>query len=367
MTISAFVGEPPATPRDYEIARGILVSSGILNADPSKGVPGPRRPPPGVYKFRTIGPELLVDCGISLAFIILFCVIRFSLRLFKKNLRWGLDDWLMIPGAILAIAWPCLAIASVNYGGAGKQSYDITYDEFEKYNWLLSIAKLDFWVTVGVIKMSITAFNMRLTGLSSRRWRIAHWTFFGLLIAFTITAFFLNVFQTVPASANFDYIAAGKLHKVPKYLSDFDLALSLGIVHAFMDFCLLAVPIIVVWKVQMTWLIKSRFLVVFAIGFITCISSILRTITTTNVKLTYDPLQTLHSIFRWNLIELTLGVLVANLPTMGTLLPGSWGGSSSRRSGNGGSGKPLAHGSDVEKGSRPHLESEESQESVRRE
>lgn len=174
--------------------------------------------------------------------------------------------------------------------------YDVTYYEYYVFNWvsdeslfttlnfpestdrpkLASVDKLLFFVAVGIIKMSITVFNMRLTGLSSPRWMIAHWSFLALLIMYTLLAFFLNIFQCIPISGNFDTIAAGHLNTAPKCISDSELGTILSTIHVVMDFCLLAVPIIVLWKVQMSRKAKWRLYAVFSVGGLSFIGSIIR-------------------------------------------------------------------------------------------
>lgn len=144
-----------------------------------------------------------------------------------------------------------------------------------------------FFVTVGIIKMSITVFNMRLTGLSSRKWMIAHWTFFALLVAYTLAAFFMNVFQCSPPRANFDSVAAGKLSTAPKCMTESDLGTSLSSIHVAMDFCLLTVPIIVLWRVQMDWRKKLRLYIIFSFGAMSCIGSVLRQLA--QARLQKDP------------------------------------------------------------------------------
>jgi hypothetical protein len=135
---------------------------------------------------------------------------------------------------------------------------------------------LIFFVSVGFIKMSITMFNMRLTGLSSRKWMIAHWTFFGLLVVYTLTAFFMNVFQCIPVVGRFDAIATGKLPTPAKCMSTSQLGIIFSSIHVAMDFCLLTVPIIILWKVQMSLSTKLRLYFVFSIGAVSCIGSVFR-------------------------------------------------------------------------------------------
>jgi hypothetical protein len=132
--------------------------------------------------------------------------------------------------------------------------------------------------------MSIVMFNRRLTGLTSHRWIIAHWIFFALLVIYILCALFMNIFQCNPLKANFDLVAAGKLNSPMKCLSNNQVGISLSAIHVAMDFCLLSVPIIVLWKVQMPWSTKFRFFVVFCVGAMSCIGSVLRQIEQANLK-----------------------------------------------------------------------------------
>ncbi len=51
-----------------------------------------------------------------------------------------------------------------------------------------------FLVSVGLVKVSITLFNRRLTGLTSKRWMIAHNVFLCLLVCYLLIVVFTNVF-----------------------------------------------------------------------------------------------------------------------------------------------------------------------------
>ena len=138
--------------------------------------------------------------------------------------------------------------------------------------------KTVFFVSVGLVKMSITLFNMRLTGLTSRKWMMAHWTFFAILVVYTLTALFINVFQCKPPQAHWDLIYAGKLPDPPTCLTATFVSSLLSTWHVVMDFCLLTVPIIVLWKLQIKWSTKIRLYIVFSVGSMSCVGSVVRQI-----------------------------------------------------------------------------------------
>ena len=119
-------------------------------------------------------------------------------------------------------------------------------------------------------------FNMRLTGFTSKKWMIAHWTFFSTLVCFVIVSALLVVFQCKPPRAGFNSIAAGHLDVAPVCWSELKLNTGLSVWHVLSDFCLLAVPVIVLWKTQMKWNTKARLYIVGILGLTSCISSVIR-------------------------------------------------------------------------------------------
>ena len=128
--------------------------------NPANGV---HMPPtrPSLYKFETRGPSIIAGNAICLFIITLATVTRLCLRRFHPRLKWSWDDVLMIPALFVTVVYPILQICMVVYGGGGKHMCDVTYHEYYIYHWLAAIAQIDFFVGVGLVKMSIAVFNMR--------------------------------------------------------------------------------------------------------------------------------------------------------------------------------------------------------------
>ena len=128
---------------------------------------------------------------------------------------------------------------------------------------------------------------MRLTGLSSQKWMRAHWTFFGIVVAFILCAIFLVTFQCSPVLAAWDTIGTAQLEKPPKCMADLAYTNPLSFAHIVMDFCLLAVPLVVLWKVQVPQAIKTRLYILFSIGAVCCFAAIMRQVSQAQLKV--DP------------------------------------------------------------------------------
>ena len=101
MVKSALVGQPPLTQDDYWIVRGNLLEYGLEKLDPSKGLQiPPFRPPPDKYHFHTRGPAIIAVCSVSIVIMLFATIARLLVRKLKKDLKFGRDDWLIIPATV---------------------------------------------------------------------------------------------------------------------------------------------------------------------------------------------------------------------------------------------------------------------------
>lgn len=123
--------------------------------------------------------------------------------------------------------------------------------------------------------MSIIAFNMRLTGLTSKRWMIVHWTFFALMVSFAILVPALSIGWMSPPRARWDLVYAGKMDTSPRQnLNPVVMSYFFISIHVASDVLLLSFFAIVLWKLKMSWAVKIRLLMVFAVGAISFIAAI---------------------------------------------------------------------------------------------
>lgn len=277
MTGSAIIGQPPNNQDDYWIIKGIgrifQIPDGVI--DPNQGFPTQLHRPPN-YKFETRGPGIAAGASVAIVLITLITGTRLSLRAFRKELRWGLDDWMIIPAAVGAIGWLGCVIGMVSYGGNGKHQWDVTYLEYYWFFRLAGIAELIFWITVGLIKVSITLFNRRLTGLTSARWMVAHNIFLFLLVTYILVALFVSIFGCSPRNAHYSLIEFGRVDRPVKCLNPNTIGITLSTFHVVFDFALLSVPLIILYKINMNLSKKLRLAFLFSVGSMSCIGSALR-------------------------------------------------------------------------------------------
>jgi hypothetical protein len=135
--------------------------------------------------------------------------------------------------------------------------------------------------------MTIALFNIRLTTLTTRFWKNLNWAFFVICTAHTLAALFLNVFKCSPQYASFNLLRIAESGKVPKCLS-VDSRNTILRLNLALDFTALAIPVILLWKVQMSWKKKARIFGVLSIGLIACIASVMALVS--QYTLEKDPL-----------------------------------------------------------------------------
>lgn len=177
-----------------------------------------------------------------------------------------------------------------------------------------------FYVYVGIVKMSIALFNIRLTTLTTKFWKNVNWAFFALCAAYTCTALFLNVFKCRPQYASYDLLRIADSGKVPKCLSVNHMNSILRL-NLALDFTALAIPVIVIWKVQMSWKKKARIFGLLSIGLIACIASVMTLVS--QYTLEKDPLWNYTTLLAWIMVELVVSLIAACAPTLAYLLPRS--------------------------------------------
>ena len=101
MVQSALVGQPPLTDNDLWIVKGDLLITGYTSADPTKGlmIP-PFRPPLNLYHFESRQSAMVASSSVGIIAMIFFTGARLMVRKFMKDLKFGLDDWLIIPALV---------------------------------------------------------------------------------------------------------------------------------------------------------------------------------------------------------------------------------------------------------------------------
>lgn len=97
---SALIGSPPTSNIDYWIVKGMLRAvhmDGKFDADKGYNLL-PKRPEG--YQYEEKRTSIIAGMSVCIFVMATVTVARLALRLFRTGLRWGADDWMLIPGAV---------------------------------------------------------------------------------------------------------------------------------------------------------------------------------------------------------------------------------------------------------------------------
>ena len=136
MPESALLGQKPASHFDALVVEGFwrFAYSVDHKIGPQELKPHPPMIPikrPANAKNESRAYETYGASGALLALTILITGTRLILRLTRKELRWGPDDWAVIVGAAFIIAYAAESISTCTHGGGGKHMWDVTHKEFD--------------------------------------------------------------------------------------------------------------------------------------------------------------------------------------------------------------------------------------------
>ncbi|KAI1068730.1 hypothetical protein NW752_008124 [Fusarium irregulare] len=320
MSQSAFVGSPPATEDDERIVRGVLRMYGMANANVSQGlffsIQRPENPPD-----ETKVPSILAGMIIVILAIVVPTVARVMIRLKGSRTQFGLDDWAIICAASLATVYPILVIAMLFQTGAGRHTYESSYEQYNLYMYYLTVCKIIFYVAVGLIKVSITLFVRRLADRASKKWRLFADFFLGTVIIYILLAIFWMLFSCQPLGSMWNKKYAGSLEEAPVCVDSIFQNKFLSSMHVAQNIVLLFAPIVILWYVKINKSKKARLFFIWLVGGTTVLGGLLQQ---TMITITNDSCWQFTSAMRWTVMDLTFGTLAASLPVLDAAIMGTW-------------------------------------------
>ncbi|RAK77460.1 uncharacterized protein BO72DRAFT_509303 [Aspergillus fijiensis CBS 313.89] len=237
---------------------------------------------------------------------LLAVLLRLHIRLHTKRDLW-LDDYAAICSALLGLGYAGVAVAQTRYGlGLDAASFpDANVVMFSKIQYAggpLYILALLFF------KVSLLTSYLRIGGfVAAYRWVIIAVT--GAVACNQLAFTLLLTLACQPVAKQWDSSIPGTcIDTVASYYAPYPTGTSLGF-----DIVIIALPLPVLWTLQLRHTQKVALIGIFALGFFITIIQIIRIFTIKNLK-TYTDSQ---PIVLWSDVEISLGVIIACIPTYG--------------------------------------------------
>ncbi|KAK1981916.1 CFEM domain-containing protein [Colletotrichum cereale] len=237
-----------------------------------------------------------------------------GLRLVAKSLSntWSLDDVLIISALVLTIA-PVAFIILMATKGFGKHIYDLGPGDLSDILRLLYAAEIVYVFVLLVAKLSLVVFYLRIFTVPT--FRIATFSLIGFLVVGQVVIGFLTIFSCHPIELFWDRdIHTGGCLDVNQ------LAYANSALAIIQDLIILALPIAMLPGLQMNRNKKISIAIIFVVGSIGFISTIIRLQVLAVFGNSIDPTWDYAPVVWWTTAELGVVIVCACAPMIRNLV-----------------------------------------------
>ncbi|PYH93080.1 hypothetical protein BO71DRAFT_291755, partial [Aspergillus ellipticus CBS 707.79] len=263
---------------------------------------------PWVHNLNTPDPNSHVPrvIGLCLGFSTLACLavgLRLYVRMHTKRSTW-VDDFAALSSAVFGLAYAGVAVEQTRWGLGLSEEYfpDANVVMFSKIQYaggpLYTLALLGF-------KVSLLCSYIRIGGFV-KVYRVITTVALVACVCNQVTFTFVLCFACHPLAKQWDTTIPGScMDTVSSYYGT-----SLGF-----DIIIIALPLPVLWALQLRLRQKIVLVAVFALGFFITVIQIIRICTIRNLKAYTDS----EPVVIWSDVEISLGVIITCIPTYGPL------------------------------------------------
>ncbi|KAI0389464.1 hypothetical protein F5Y17DRAFT_448888 [Xylariaceae sp. FL0594] len=256
------------------------------------------------------GIQEIVISSVFLFFAIIAVVARFWARAVQRKSIW-VDDYLIVASLIFTIATVVVGYALVINGGVGLHMADASEEQVAITLKLFVPAPLLWAISTSLLKFSILFFYVSI--FTMPKIRTAVFVIIGLTAALIVVVIFESFLLCRPFEFTWNKTIAGGVCGSSK-----DAYLAIGITNLIIDLCVVAVPMPVVWKLQMPTRKKVVVSAILGFGVLICgltAARIHSIILLDSADFTYSVVEDLV----FGALEIELGIVNACLPVLGPL------------------------------------------------
>ncbi|KAK0629461.1 hypothetical protein B0T17DRAFT_457636, partial [Bombardia bombarda] len=252
---------------------------------------------------------------VNLTFIVLVGVVV-SLRIFTRayiTRHFFVDDILAVVAAISTLVSSSTALAATRYG-LGMHVWNLPLpvdnilDMIKHCVQLMYVAHVFYAAATAFTKLSIITSYLRIFPHELLR-RVLYGTG-AVVVGIGISAIFATVFQCRPVRAAWDFTVEGG-----QCIPFVDFLYANSAISIATDLVLIAAPLPYFWSLKLPLKQRLVICILFGVGFIAFVASIIRIVSLHNVK-GIDVTYYLVSPLNWTVIECSLGIICVSVPPL---------------------------------------------------
>ncbi|RDL42410.1 uncharacterized protein BP5553_02389 [Venustampulla echinocandica] len=248
--------------------------------------------------------------GITVACVSLGTIIiiaRVCTRLFIVR-SLGKDDWAMVLGWAATVGYMCQILLLARWG-IGLPATENSMEDMVRMMKVTLAIQATYYFAVAFIKISIVLFYLRLVEAQTVVRRLCHGTI-ALLAVFLGICLTGTLAQCVPMEKQWDFIGA-----VPgKCINTTAFFYSTSAFNIITDIWIICLPIRVLSKIHRPQREKIILFVVFGMGVLACVASIVRLYSIRVFTLSQDPFYDGGPVNIWSMVEINVAIVCASVP-----------------------------------------------------
>ncbi|KAF2651697.1 hypothetical protein K491DRAFT_84074 [Lophiostoma macrostomum CBS 122681] len=221
----------------------------------------------------------------------------------------------MVPLLGLTVA----VILGIRVYGFQWHAWDQTPKTLITTRQITLVIEVLYLVSTSLIKISILCFYRRITnGSISRTFVYLVWAFIIFVVVYMFVFIFVIVFSCSPVEGYWHlFDIAWRLQHEVKCHNEGAEIVSVVVVSTLQDFFICALPIFLVWNLQIPRRQKAALIGIFGMGLVTCVCGIMRTYYAIYVYYyTYDITWIAFYGWIWTALEADLAVICASAPAL---------------------------------------------------
>jgi len=254
------------------------------------------------------GGVAVIAVNAVFTFLAIIAVIgRFYARSLKRR-RPTLDDYLIVAGLIFTIATASVGFAMVVDGGVGIHQTEASLSQISILLKLFVPAPMLWSCATTCVKLSILWFYIGI--FEWHGFRPAAYVVMAVSIALWVAV----ILESFLLCSPFEY-TWNKVTVTGTCGSSTEAYLSVAIVNLIIDLSIVALPMPILWRLQMSWKKKAAISALLGLGLIVCVMSALRIESVLALQDT-DFTYTVVPDLIYGGLEVELGIINACLPIM---------------------------------------------------
>ncbi|KAJ9483184.1 hypothetical protein VN97_g10230 [Penicillium thymicola] len=251
-------------------------------------------------------PRVIAVCLVCSILAFLSVCLRFYVRISNKRFPW-VDDYAALASSLLTLTYAGIAVAQTRWGQGLTAAY-LPKENIIPFSKVQYTGGPIYCLAVLGFKVALLASYLRIAGIIKPYRKIIIAAIIVCVVNQLIFAIIISV-SCLPVAKQWDASLKGScIDTIPFYFA-------LGGTSIVLDLIIIALPLPVLWKLQLRLKQKALLGCLFALGFFVTVIQIIRILTVWDLKTYTDS----KNIVIWSCVETSLGVIIACVPTYGPL------------------------------------------------